>query len=91
MLKANKTHSMNGTDVMAKPNGLSTLGGFLTDVEVAEFLGLSVATVRRWRLLNQGPLWVRVSKSAIRYRQEDLLAWVQSRPTGGMGPRAGRV
>ena len=59
----------------------------LTDVEVAEMLGVSISTVRRWRLFgNQGPKWIRVSKSAIRYRAEDLRAYVESRPSGGEQP-----
>ncbi len=39
------------------PNQPSQL---LNEHAVAELLGVSVATVRRWRLLRQGPKFIRV-------------------------------
>jgi predicted DNA-binding transcriptional regulator AlpA len=50
--------------------------------EVAELFGVSVATVRRWRLLKQGPQFLKLGAS-VRYRDEDLLRWLESRPRGG--------
>jgi predicted DNA-binding transcriptional regulator AlpA len=56
----------------------------LTDLEVAATLGVSVSTIRRMRLFKgQGPKWLRIGKSAIRYRHEDVLAYIESRPSGG--------
>ena len=49
---------------------------------IAEALGVSVATVRRWRLLKRGPKFLKVGAS-VRYSAEDLRAWLASRPTGG--------
>ena len=54
----------------------------LNEHDVARITGLSVASVRRWRLLKQGPRYLKIS-SAVRYRAEDLRAWLESRPTGG--------
>jgi predicted DNA-binding transcriptional regulator AlpA len=55
----------------------------LNEREVARRLGVSVATTRRWRMEGQGPRYVKVSKSAVRYRPEDLRAYLDARPTGG--------
>jgi predicted DNA-binding transcriptional regulator AlpA len=54
----------------------------LNDYEVAERAAVSVATVRRWRLLGQGPRFLKLIAS-VRYRPEDVEAWLDSRPTGG--------
>ena len=54
----------------------------LTEDEVAKQLTVSVASMRRWRLERRGPHFVKVG-SLVRYRQEDLEAWLASLPTGG--------
>jgi predicted DNA-binding transcriptional regulator AlpA len=54
----------------------------LTERDVARITGLSVASVRRWRLLRQGPKYIKIG-AAVRYRPEDVSAWLASRPTGG--------
>jgi hypothetical protein len=63
----------------ALPNSLIHL---LNEYQVAEMLGVSVATVRRWRLLKQGPSFLKLG-SLCKYRVEDLSAFLDSRPTGG--------
>jgi predicted DNA-binding transcriptional regulator AlpA len=60
----------------------NTLGTLLNEHDVARITGLSVASVRRWRLLRQGPKFMKLG-SAVRYKPEDLEAWLKSRPTGG--------
>jgi predicted DNA-binding transcriptional regulator AlpA len=60
----------------------NTLGTLLNEHDVARITGLSVASVRRWRLLRQGPKYMKIG-SAVRYKPEDLVAWLKSRPTGG--------
>lgn len=58
----------------------------LNEHDVARVTGLSVATVRRWRLLRQGPRFIKTStapKSAVRYRIGDVDRWLESRPAGG--------
>jgi predicted DNA-binding transcriptional regulator AlpA len=64
---------------MATPNTLEEL---LNEHDVARVTGLSVASVRRWRLLRQGPRYLKIG-SAVRYRTEDISAWLATRPTGG--------
>ena len=54
----------------------------LNEFEVAERLNLSVATLRRWRIIQRGPLFVKVG-FLVRYRPEDLESWLTSRATGG--------
>jgi len=56
----------------------------LNEHDVARLIALSVASVRRWRLLGQGPKFLKIG-SAVRYRQEDVLDWLESRPAGGKG------
>jgi predicted DNA-binding transcriptional regulator AlpA len=60
-------------------NSLETL---LNEHDVARVTGLSVASVRRWRLLRQGPKYLKIG-AAVRYRAEDISAWLASRPCGG--------
>jgi predicted DNA-binding transcriptional regulator AlpA len=60
----------------------STLEILLNEHDVARMTGLSVASVRRWRLLKQGPKYMKIGAS-VRYRAEDVRAWLETRPTGG--------
>jgi predicted DNA-binding transcriptional regulator AlpA len=50
---------------------------------VAKFYGVSLATVRRWRWLKAGPRFIKVPESSVRYRPEDLKAYLNSRTFGG--------
>lgn len=54
----------------------------MTEQEVSKRLTVSVASLRRWRLVQRGPAFLKVG-SLVRYRPEDLEAWLASRPTGG--------
>jgi predicted DNA-binding transcriptional regulator AlpA len=60
-------------------NAIDTL---LNEYDVARITGLSVASVRRWRLFKQGPKYIKIGAS-VRYRAADVSAWLESRPTGG--------
>jgi predicted DNA-binding transcriptional regulator AlpA len=60
----------------------SNLETLLNEHEVARITGLSVASVRRWRLFRQGPKYLKIG-AAVRYRPEDVAAWLESRPSGG--------
>ena len=53
-----------------------------TDIETARLLGVSVATVRRWRLTGHGPKYRKFGGS-VRYFTEDIDAFIASAPTGG--------
>jgi predicted DNA-binding transcriptional regulator AlpA len=60
----------------------NTLESLLNEREVARITGLSVATIRRRRLFKMPPKYLKIS-SAVRYRPEDIAAWLESCPTGG--------
>ena len=62
----------------------------LNEHDVARITGLSVATVRRWRLQRQGPRYLKISGSAVRYKPDDLRAYLDNRPTGGGRKDAGQ-
>jgi predicted DNA-binding transcriptional regulator AlpA len=69
--------------VTNKSNGNPTQCPFLNEHQVAEIMGMSVSSVRRWRLLGRGPKYVKVGGVAVRYRSSDMEAWLLSQPTGG--------
>jgi predicted DNA-binding transcriptional regulator AlpA len=70
----------------AVPNQLVQL---LNEHAVAKLLGVSVATVRRWRLLREGPKFIRVGAASVRYRSEDLAAYIEQCPAFGGVPSKG--
>ena len=49
---------------------------FLTEAEAAEYLRVSRSYLRKARCYGGGPRYVRIGKRAIRYRIEDLDAWI---------------
>lgn len=57
---------------------------YIDDRELARRLGLSRGTLQQWRSLRRedGPPFVRVGH-AIRYRWPDVVAWLESRRSGG--------
>jgi predicted DNA-binding transcriptional regulator AlpA len=65
-------------------NTFETLLRLMNEHDVAGITGLSVASVRRWRLLRQGPKFMKIG-AAVRYRPEDVTSWLESRPVGGDG------
>lgn len=54
----------------------------LTEHEVSRQLHVSVASLRRWRLLHRGPRFHKVGV-LVRYRPEDLEAWLAGQLAGG--------
>ena len=53
--------------------------GLLNEHQVADRLNVSVATIRRWRLLGRGPRWIKLGQSrgsALRYRPADVEAFI---------------
>ena len=65
---------------------VSSNGTLLNEHDVARITAMSAATIRRWRLLGQGPRYIKIG-AAVRYRPEDLSAWLGTRPTGGGHPQ----
>ena len=65
-------HSQESSDVGAKHSFASTSETrILTDVQVAERLGVSRFTVRSWRLKGVGPRFLKMGR-AVRYRAQDV-------------------
>ena len=60
----------------------NTVETLLNEHDVARITGLSVASVRRWRLLKQGPKFIKLG-AAVRYKPLDISLWIESRPSGG--------
>jgi len=58
---------------------------FLTEKEVAKQIRVSLASLRRWRLVQSGPRFVKVG-ALVRYRPEDLEQWMEALPAGGASP-----
>ena len=56
----------------------------LTEEEVARQLRVSLASLRRWRLERRGPQFIKVG-SLVRYRLDEIEAWLAALPTGGAG------
>jgi predicted DNA-binding transcriptional regulator AlpA len=65
--------------MQSSPDSLSE---FVSDAELARRLGLSPATLQKWRSQAKGPRWVRMGR-AIRYRVSDVEAWVNAQTVGG--------
>lgn len=51
----------------------------LTADEVAEVTGLSTETLAQWRSQRRGIPFIKISRNCVRYRQDDLQQWLQSR------------
>lgn len=60
----------------------------LKEKDAAEFLQMSERTLQGMRLRGGGPMFVRISHRAVRYRRKDLMEWIDSkirRSTSDMG------
>lgn len=49
----------------------------LNETQLAKWLNLSVASVRRWRLFQTGPNYLEIG-AAVRYRRGDVESWLNS-------------
>jgi predicted DNA-binding transcriptional regulator AlpA len=78
-LKHNSLGDQERSEMATVDSVLETL---LNEHDVARITGLSVASVRRWRLLRQGPKYIKIG-AAVRYKPEDVSAWLETRPSGG--------
>lgn len=51
----------------------------LNETQAAGLMGLKSHTLRKWRQLCIGPDYIRISERCVRYRREDILAFLESR------------
>jgi predicted DNA-binding transcriptional regulator AlpA len=54
----------------------------LTETDLARQLRVSLAALRKWRVMKRGPQFVKIG-SLVRYRQHDIDVWLASLPVGG--------
>jgi len=47
--------------------------------DVAEQLGVTERTLERWRITGEGPRFVKISRSTVRYKAEDIAAFINER------------
>jgi predicted DNA-binding transcriptional regulator AlpA len=52
----------------------------LKESEVAQWLGVSPRTIQGWRQRRKGPPHVVVSSRLIRYREDEILKWLNELP-----------
>jgi len=48
----------------------------MTVTQAAEYLGLAVSTLNKWRCHGEGPVFIKLGR-AVRYRVEDLEKFIQ--------------
>jgi predicted DNA-binding transcriptional regulator AlpA len=58
----------------------------MNETQVSEKIQVSLACLRRWRLLGAGPEYIKVGP-LVRYRPEAIDRWIEELPTGGNGRR----
>lgn len=56
---------------------------YLTTAAAAEVLGVSPRTMEGWRIKGRGPKCYRVGNRLVRYRREDLAAWLKKEAKRG--------
>lgn len=47
--------------------------------ELAEYLGVTVRTLRNWRRKGEGPAFIRIGE-AIHYKRSTVAAWLKEQP-----------
>jgi hypothetical protein len=57
----------------------------MTEQQVSQQIQVSLAALRKWRVERRGPPFVKVGP-LVRYRADDLIAWIEALPIGGGGP-----
>ena len=55
----------------------------LREAQAAKYLGYEPSTLRFWRARQKGPRFIKPNGRVIRYRQEDLDAWLDAQEQGG--------
>lgn len=61
------------------PHDPDFLDRLLDEDQAAALIGFTPRALQGWRVKGGGPLYVKVSARAIRYRRRDLHAWIESR------------
>lgn len=59
-------------------NSTATLPTYLRDTDVAEMIGLSVATLQKWRQIGYGPDFIKIGYK-VRYAKTSVDTWMESK------------
>ena len=62
----------HGVTLVVAPEGLPTK-------KTADLMGVSEAFLAKQRRAGEGPAYIKLSPTLIRYRPEDILSWLESR------------
>lgn len=60
-----------------EPVAIPGLPRLLTTAQVAEALGVDPSTLSRWRSRGVGPRVYWLGKASLRYREQDVLEWLE--------------
>jgi len=63
----------------------------MNEKKAAELLNVSVSALRKWRNQGRGPRYLKPNGTSVKYRAEDIEAWLASCPSGGQGLRNERA
>jgi predicted site-specific integrase-resolvase len=53
--------------------------GLMTEQEVAEYIGVSLEVVKRWRRNGQGPVHIKLSRQTYRYHPKEVGKWLNEK------------
>jgi excisionase family DNA binding protein len=65
------------TDTTSKRQASRGIGELITSQQLAEVLGIPLATVYQWRMRGTGPRAIKVGKH-VRYRVSDVADWLDA-------------
>ena len=59
------------------PQNTSSSNALMTVQQAADYLGLAVSTLNKWRCLGGGPVFLKMGR-AVRYRQKNLDSYMET-------------
>ena len=80
-------HTVNNPNLYQKTplvKAAAVVPRWLSERDLANYLGLSERTLQGWRLRNIGPPWRRMGGSAVRYDLTVVDQWAAQQPGGGV-------
>jgi len=80
---------MEGQQQEAGGGGVSLLDGWLSRVQVAQEIGVSVDTLARWETRRIGPPCIRIGRKVL-YRTDAFREWLISRERGPVSSKGVR-
>ena len=67
---------MTATDISPQSSGQELLGGWISRLDLALELGVTVETLRRWEAMRFGPPCARIGRK-VYYRRDAVHDWLQ--------------